>query len=211
MQSPTDLFEDEREVALEDGAAIIERRDLGRIRIVTGQLAACDPFVFARDVAPFAQTVSPGEYPVDASVFVIQPSGDKRVAFARVRISEKPPVRWVNASPKGKTLADLVPGEEFGYGVDAGTGCFADVATLRAFDECGEDASDELMAAMDRTYENTWSWADVTCGDSGENIIAFSSGYGDGFYRSFWGLAEDGMPVCLVTDFGLCEVTWNDP
>jgi hypothetical protein len=96
-----------------------------------------------------------------------------------------------------------------GYGVDAGTGWFADVATLRAFDECGEDASDELMAAMDRTYENTWSWADVNCGDSGENIIAFSSGYGDGLYASFWGLDEEGAPVCLVTDFGLCEVAWD--
>src|SRR5207245_1034675 len=35
------------------------------------------------------------------------------------------------------------------------------------------------------------------------NLIICSSGAGDGFYATYWGLSADGIPVCLVTDFGL--------
>jgi hypothetical protein len=90
----------------------------------------------------------------------------------------------------------------------AASGTFS---ALRAFDECGEDASEELLQALNRTSQNTWSWADITCGDSGENLIAFSSGWGDGFYASFWGIARDDSIACIVTDFGVCEVDWSHP
>jgi hypothetical protein len=39
--------------------------------------------------------------------------------------------------------------------------------------------------------------------ETGANIIAFSSGDGDGCYASYFGLAADGSAACLVTDFGL--------
>lgn len=38
---------------------------------------------------------------------------------------------------------------------------------------------------------------------SGANIVRFQSGEGDGCYASYFGLAADGAPACLVTDFGL--------
>jgi hypothetical protein len=31
----------------------------------------------------------------------------------------------------------------------------------------------------------------------------FQSGLGDGTYQSYWGLAESGEIVALITDFGL--------
>ena len=33
------------------------------------------------------------------------------------------------------------------------------------------------------------------------NTIAFSTGWGDGAYGSWWGLRADGKPCCLVSDF----------
>jgi hypothetical protein len=39
--------------------------------------------------------------------------------------------------------------------------------------------------------------------ETGANIVAFSSGDGDGCYASYFGLAADGSAACLVTDFGL--------
>jgi hypothetical protein len=38
---------------------------------------------------------------------------------------------------------------------------------------------------------------------TGANLVVCSSGHGDGFYASYWGLDGKGKPVCLVTDVGL--------
>jgi len=38
---------------------------------------------------------------------------------------------------------------------------------------------------------------------TGANLVRFQSGEGDGCYASYFGLAADGSPACLVTDFGL--------
>jgi hypothetical protein len=37
-------------------------------------------------------------------------------------------------------------------------------------------------------------------------IAMFQSGWGDGFYASYWGLDARGEPVCLVTDFSVLTV-----
>jgi len=34
-------------------------------------------------------------------------------------------------------------------------------------------------------------------------LVVCRSGQGDGFYASYWGLGSEGVPVCLVTDFGV--------
>ena len=209
MGRAQDVFVDGRTVpAFDGGAALVHVGHIGRIRVTSGKLGACDPIVGSRDAWPLGRSVPPGEYPVDVAVLELA-SGERRVGLARIQLAEREPVVWENAAPEGARLIDLKPGEAFGYGVDAGIGCFADVAALRAFDGYGEDASHELTEALGETYEPTWSWADITCGDAGENVIVFSSGIGEGFYVSYWGFAEDGTLVCLVTDFGLCEVDWS--
>lgn len=38
---------------------------------------------------------------------------------------------------------------------------------------------------------------------TGANLIVCSSGEGDGYYASYWGLSAEGRAVTLVTDFGL--------
>ena len=38
-------------------------------------------------------------------------------------------------------------------------------------------------------------------GSSAANLIACSSGYGDGFYPSWWGIDEHGAICALATDF----------
>ena len=44
----------------------------------------------------------------------------------------------------------------------------------------------------------------------GGNVIAFSTGYGDGSYPVFWGLAADGGPVCLLVDLRVLDAR-HDP
>jgi hypothetical protein len=62
-------------------------------------------------------------------------------------------------------------------------------------DDCGDE--------MQKSYRHTRHWA-VAEGESG-SIAAFSSGYGDGYYASYFGLNATGAPAALVTDFGICD------
>ena len=43
---------------------------------------------------------------------------------------------------------------------------------------------------------------------TGVNIIAFSSGWGDGCYPSYWGYDAADQRVALVTDFGVLDQSW---
>ena len=50
----------------------------------------------------------------------------------------------------------------------------------------------------------TWSWLDWRPSKGcEENIICFSSGWGDGSYASYFGFDADGRPSALVTDFAV--------
>jgi hypothetical protein len=66
---------------------------------------------------------------------------------------------------------------------------------------CSRD--DDFLADASRTLL-TSQWVNLRPDTTREeNIICFSSGFGDGTYPSFFGFGPNG-PVCqLVTDFGL--------
>lgn len=67
-----------------------------------------------------------------------------------------------------------------------------------------EDYFQTLIAEMEKTYVHTWSWANLEMDtNTHANLIAFSSGLGDGCYPSYFGLDEKGNPMILVTDFGV--------
>ena len=115
-------------------------------------------------------------------------------------------------------INDLQDGEFFGYLVDAGLGCFTDAETNSMF-----------STAMDRYYEEnpsknyyddilaeefkTVSGSHPLSRDLGDwnnhfpvqgkpnNVIMFTSGWGDGSYASYWGKDAKGQVVELLTDF----------
>lgn len=186
---------------------------LGELVVISGYVVVCDPLALP-DIAPLANPVPPGHYPVILSVAEL-PNGDQRVAYALLRLSEHPAMRWELAVPQGQTLSALKAGEIFGYPVDAGTGCFMDADALRALLArpiqmgTGYVESDELLDTLDKTAVPTWSWANLVLDDAtGANIIAFSSGWGDGFYPSYWGYDATDQRVALVTDFDVLDAAW---
>jgi hypothetical protein len=138
---------------------------------------------------------------------------DERVAAARLTMSRGKVARWENAT-RGKQRLEALKGDEFfGYGVDAGTGCFMDARTAAALGklEAAEHKKDNfegwLMARVQAELlpaGRSWGAASVVVdGAEGANVVCFSSGWGDGVYASFFGLDARGEPVCLVTDFGV--------
>jgi hypothetical protein len=178
---------------------------LGELVLPTGRIVACDPFLVFGDEEPFTRGVAPGRYPV--LVNVVEAEGDARVGYAIVRFGERPPVRWEMALVPGQDAGMLGEGEFFGYGVDAGTGCFMDAQVARVLAERATEENEhngDLLEAMEKTYVHTWSWVDVVLDPAtGANVVVFSSGWGDGSYPSFWGFDEGGAVACLVTDFGI--------
>ena len=140
-------------------------------------------------------------------VTIARIQADERVAFAMLQLAPDPVESWEMLVLPSQSVDTLAQDEYFGYPVDAGTGCFADKSSL---DELAKvmDATDDywelIQEEMRKTYKHTWSWVDWRL-PSGANIVAFSSGWGDGMYPSYLGLNGAGRPVAIVTDFRVLD------
>jgi len=123
----------------------------------------------------------------------------QRVAAARLTILEQPVVDWEQAVVPDQDLNSLGEDEFYGYGVDAGTGCFVDAAAVEPLGEF-ESANETLMAPFEAAE---WAAGVVVLADpaSGHNLVAFSSGWGDGAYPTWIGRTGTGEVACLVTEF----------
>lgn len=174
----------------------IEVKNLGDVIVRSGRITVCDPLA-PSVVMDLAREVPKGKHPVE--VAIAKMGKDQRVALGCVRFAKGKAVRWEMATARGQSAKKLAPGEFYGYGVDAGTGCFVDTKAAKMLDE--EEVGEAILAGLGKTRVYTWAWTNVKLGDA--NVVAFSSGYGDGFYGSYWGFDAKGALVALVTDFGL--------
>jgi hypothetical protein len=176
---------------------------LGNVRLPSGRLVACDPFL-CDDATPFAAPVPRGEFPL--WIAIADMGEEHRLAFAKLAFSSEPVVRWEMALPEGQDPSTLQPGEIFGYGVDSGTGAFMDLDAWRAFKarmEAEEGYSEQLVDDMDQPVRPEW----LLLSSGPGSVAMFSSGFGDGFYATYWGYDARGNLAAALTDFYL--VDWN--
>lgn len=187
-------------------------KEIGEIELSSGKIVACDPFMDLEET-PFTKQVLPGKYPILLNIIRYKVNDDERVAYAMVKLSEKQVVKWEMALTEEQNPKELENDEFFGYGVDTGTGCFLDndsLINLLAYEKEKQKNDPDFYLYLDyedkfdETYEATRSWL-VTTPTEKTTIAMFSTGWGDGYYPSFWGLDEDGEAVCLVTDFLILE------
>ncbi|HEV7558630.1 MAG TPA: DUF4241 domain-containing protein [Kofleriaceae bacterium] len=163
----------------------------GELVIPSGTIAAFDPLSAVIDT-PFSREVPPGLYRVE-----LLRTADHRIALARLMIIWiGVPVRWELATRPGEEARALRPGQIYGYRVDGGLGCFVDG---RGIDAIREQTVVDMIAAKSQTTDAIVCWP----GKVDANVIAFSAGYGDGVYASWWGFDALGRVVELVTDFGI--------
>ena len=109
--------------------------DIGTIHFPTGVIFACDPLVDLEDTPPFMQTIPVGTYPVKICVVPSEKYGD-RYACIKVEISGEKPVRYELGITGSEDLEEELNEEDyFGFCVDAGMGCIADIQTQAAFKE----------------------------------------------------------------------------
>lgn len=179
----------------------------------TGAIIVCDPFL--ADTGPLVEQVAPGRYPARACI-ISYSSGDRRVACAMLSLTGSRPVRWTLALNQDLDVSGTRTPSTSGYYVEAGTACFMDAeverlqrrrAALAEEDEPGsyfeylQHIDDELLQ---RLAENANLYTTLVVDEhDGLNVIAFSSGWGDGYYRSYLGYDDQGILASLVTDFAL--------
>ena len=177
--------------------------EIGDLYLPTGHIVACDPLTLWQ-AAPFIQTVQPGHYPVSLSLIKLPDERWKHVALAKVTFKNERPIAWKMALKPGQDVAELGEDEFFGYGVDTGTGAFLDAQTVEPLQSSVKTHFDDMVETLSHTCTEPTKGATIRLDDAtGINFAAFSSGFGDGSYPSYWGYDVDGGVVCLVTDFGL--------
>ena len=109
--------------------------DIGTVHFPTGTIFACDPLVELEDAQPYLQKIPAGTYPVKICVVPSEKYGD-RYACVKVEVSQEKPVRYELGMTGSEDLdATLGDDDYFGFGVDAGMGCIADIQTQAAFKE----------------------------------------------------------------------------
>jgi hypothetical protein len=173
----------------------------------SGRIIATDPCYLDQpgNTPPFVRTVPPGRYPVWLAL--ARKTSDapwaERVACMVLRLSDGPAVQWEPALRPGERLVDLPPGHFYGHGVDSGNACFVDAAAVAALDPALRRAlyTHGVVGAHERAGWRTRFVNIPLPGQAPANLVACSSGYGDGFYPSWWGIDEAGNPCALATDF----------
>ena len=138
---------------------------------------------------PFTAAVPPGDYPVVLSRFRWLSGLGPTVAAVKVWVGDGPVDSWEMALRAGQDPRTLPDGGFFGFGVDAGAGCFFDAAAASAL---ARQATEFVLG-----YEES---RELTDDASGANLIAFSSGWGDGSYPVWIGRTAAGDIACFVAD-----------
>ncbi|MCW4468829.1 DUF4241 domain-containing protein [Flavobacterium sp. MFBS3-15] len=192
---------------------------IGDVNLPTGKIIAADPF-FTEEQRPFSRTVEPDKYPVYIFVARIDEL-HHRIAYAKIKFRPESATKWILALTDDLTseeLNDLTDDEFYGFPVESGLACFLDeqtnaelIAKIDSVQEAKPESNyyDEVLADEFREYsgKNNFSrqlgdWNDHhPDADSDNNVIMFSSGWGDGYYPAYWGLNDDGDAVELVIDF----------
>ncbi len=192
----------------------------GEVDFPTGEVVLADPLSYlgTRYETVLGRRIPAGRYPVELSVCRSRVAG-MRVAAAKLQISCRQAVRYEIAMAKGNEREDFgKPNVWTFFGVDAGLACFADVRTSKDFglfiekwerENPGKNKYVDYFGPLFRkSYEanpdlqsqegNFLKWQ---LPETGQRIVLFSSGMGDGIFSGYWGLDEAGEIVSLVVPF----------
>lgn len=137
---------------------------------------------------PFTVAVPAGDYLVVMSRFRWLSGSGPLVAAVKVWVSDGPVDSWEMALRAGQDLRTLPDGGFFGFGVDA--------------EQAASSTPPPLPWPARRGNSVLWpeDSRELTDDASGANLIAFSSGWGDGSYPVWIGRTASGDIACFVAD-----------
>lgn len=176
------LFSVGRQVVFFDKPATVEVTKLGEITCHMGVLTVRDFGYGDFDLEPLDRRVPAGSYPVEVATV------ERTNVALRVRLSELTPVSW---HPATRTNGSHV------VGVDAGNVAILDLASLV---RCEAQHVEALFETQAQRLSNAPGTVFSLNREANDAVIV-TSGYGDGGYPCYWGVAADGTLAALVVDF----------
>lgn len=197
------------------GVAHTAARTIGELRLSSGALVACDPALV--EAHPMGERFPIGAFPVEIVVVTYEPrhtllgrltrsllpppQADQRIALAAITFSAEPIVAWRPAT--GQSAPNKAEAAPYVYAVDSATGCFMDLLAAERAVAAGGDL--EAAVAIDsQSAEGEPAWLTMSFRDVPRlNIVAFSSGWGDGAYATYIGYTEGQGIARVVTDFNV--------
>ena len=189
---------------------LLETYEAGKIHISSGQIVASDPLI-SPDHSAFTQDFPKGDFPV-----LIHKERDSNcIAYAEIVFDKsKKAENWTLALCDNQNAEDLKEGEIFGYLVESGMGSFMDKDTQASLNQLEQELyhkkGDDFMGIYEEFFHSHFfdengaidQFAILKPHESKkENIIAFETGYGEGFYATYIGYSLDGQPVKLISEF----------
>jgi beta-lactam-binding protein with PASTA domain len=184
-------FKDGGGATANDGARLSVRRELAGSLATKGRVVIDDP-LRSPEIEALPFDMPSGEHPVYASF--VRPEGrrpggkDERIAAAALVISSEPPVRWERL---------------YTFDVDSGYAGFMDLeAADRLCDKAEErDRLLRALSAKGEVVRDTGTLAKRASKTT--DVIAVTSGFGDGGYIVYVGHGSKGAPVAVVAGFGI--------
>jgi hypothetical protein len=201
--------------------------DVGSVHFPTGKVIACDPLVSLVDAQEFMQTIPAGTYPVQICVVPSEKYGD-RYACVKVSICDQKPVRYELAMSGTEDLDEELDDDAyFGFGVDAGMGCIADIKTQEAFktywakreeedpgidpfNDLFDDLLEENAEANPKYQSEHGDWLNWTVPNTEYNLAIFASGWGDGYYPVYFGYDASNKVCAIYVHFIDIEASYRN-
>lgn len=191
---------------------------VGEIDCPSGKIIVSDPLYYltAGKMCPqLAVNIPIGTYPVEVSI-CRNPYIGIRMCTARLKIKNTKAVRYSCAEPTKETAAaKCLDGVMTGFPVDAGMMSFCDVQVAKEYqaflDKWYEEnkgknhyndyfahffaESEKSLPAYQREGGDFIEWINP---NSSHKMVMIASGFGDGFYQSFWGYDKENEPCELI-------------
>lgn len=188
----------------------------GNADFPTGQVVIADPLVYlgTKYQTLLEREIPKGSYPAELSVLYSQTAGI-RIAAARLRIKEEEAISYTRGearvNPDGKRPFCFM-------GVDAGVACFTDLQIAAEYNDFlvkwhrenpDKNHYDDYFAEFFAQSYEKFPQFQREGGDfiewqlprSGNRLVMFASGLGDGMYSGYWGENSKGEITELVIPF----------
>lgn len=187
---------------------LIESFDAGNIEISSGKIVACDPLITS-EMQPFKINFPKGKFPIT----IHKERESNCVAYVEIKFEEAKILHWKLATTEGQNLEDLYENEIFGFPVESGMGCLMDFETQQLLNDLEkklyERKGDDFMGIYEEFFHEHFfdengaidQYAILIPDDKKENnMIAFETGYGEGFYACYIGFGAENQPVKIICE-----------